>query len=273
MSSCSQCENALYELKVLCSLICVCNVNTTRCGKGENNLKQQCVNTGIDWIHESGQGKQILPEVGYFMKATPPMPLLKNSDLQGQPEHIRNVWHRINKVKGILKEQEEEYTQGDLRIPDVVVTQDPSQPPVQSNIKQVVEIKFPGDRWGKGQREAYEEIAGEDEFGKPKLTELSPNKCGCGDNNSQEEQIAEPIPELKEAWEGRLEELSVSIWGELGIAVGSGLLAAALFADDAFGIVMDDPIAVAAASRAIVSGKRVISALFSRTTVAPKLIF
>ena len=55
MSSCSQCENALYELKVLCSLICVCNVNTTRCGKGENNLKQQCVNTGMTGYMKVGK--------------------------------------------------------------------------------------------------------------------------------------------------------------------------------------------------------------------------
>lgn len=273
MSSCSQCESALYELKVLCSLICVCNVNTTHSGKGQNNLKQQCVSTGIDWIHESGQGQHILPEVGYFMQATPPMPLLKSNDLDGQPEHIRNVWHRINKVKGILKEQGKEYNQGDLRIPDIVITHDPKQPPVQSNIKQVVEIKFPGDRWGEGQKEAYKKIAGKDEFGKPKLTELSPNKCGCGDDNSQEEQIAEPIPELKEAWEARLEEFSASIWEDVGIAVGGGLLAAALFADDALGLVMDDPIAVAAAGRAMLSGKRIISTLFSKATRAPNLIF
>ncbi|SDI45321.1 VRR-NUC domain-containing protein [Paraburkholderia phenazinium] len=57
----------------------------------------------------------------------------------------------------------DEYTpgEGDIRRPNVVIVNNPSLPPTQDNIKNVVEIKFPPDKVDLKQQAAYEEIAGE----------------------------------------------------------------------------------------------------------------
>ena len=61
-------------------------------------------------------------------------------------------------------------------MPDVIITEDSTKAPTQDNIKKVVEIKFPGDTWGTGQKVDYEEIARDP----VDLKELSPDECGCG---------------------------------------------------------------------------------------------
>jgi hypothetical protein len=57
----------------------------------------------------------------------------------------------------------------------VVIVNDPTKPPTQDNIKQVVEIKFPPDSWNKRQKDDYELIAG----GSSKLEKLEPSDCDC----------------------------------------------------------------------------------------------
>jgi hypothetical protein len=65
---------------------------------------------------------------------------------------------------------------GYVRRPDVVIVKDPTKPPTQDNIKQVVEIKFEKDPWGEGQARDYEKISG-----RGKLVELTPKECSCDD--------------------------------------------------------------------------------------------
>ncbi|WP_454689798.1 VRR-NUC domain-containing protein [Achromobacter aloeverae] len=64
---------------------------------------------------------------------------------------------------------------GFVRRPDVVIVNDPTKPPTQDNIKQVVEIKFPPDKMDKRQEDAYAEIAGS----RSKLEVLGPDDCDC----------------------------------------------------------------------------------------------
>ena len=64
---------------------------------------------------------------------------------------------------------------GMVRRPDVVIVKDPSKPPTQDNIKQVVEIKFPPDTMDVKQDEAYRRIAGD----RTKLVEMGPEDCDC----------------------------------------------------------------------------------------------
>ncbi|MCE0559153.1 VRR-NUC domain-containing protein [Motilimonas sp. E26] len=202
-------------------------------------LKQNCVAKGLDWMRDSGQGRNILPEVGYYMGGVPaPVPLLL--DGPAVPERIKNHWHRFNKVRKLLAEDGvEKYSKGLLRIPDIVITEQPDQIPIQPNIKQVVEIKFPGDKWGAGQKDAYETIAGEDDFGTPKLTELNTNKCGCGD---KKQPIANPVPALTNAWQDELDRQQSNKLVDIGIVVGGTLLGVAMILDDFTGIgAADDP--------------------------------
>jgi hypothetical protein len=75
---------------------------------------------------------------------------------------------------------------GTTRVPDIVITKDPTQPPQKPNIARVVEIKFPPDQWREGQFEAYSRI---DPTGEP--LQLSPEACLC--------QAPEPEPALQSA--------------------------------------------------------------------------
>ncbi|WP_232513599.1 VRR-NUC domain-containing protein [Burkholderia humptydooensis] len=89
-----------------------------------------------------------------------------------------------------------------FRRPDVVIVNDPSQPPIQSNIKQVVEMKFPPDDFSKGQREAYLDIAGDDR----KLAAIGPEDCRCGDadRQSQPSTSAQKQPSLEDMFGDKL---------------------------------------------------------------------
>lgn len=218
---CSTCpKSPLDEIAIICSFVCVCDIKPLE-SKSGSNLKQACVNKGIEWMHASGQGTNILPEVGYFMGTSPPSPLMKDGD-HDIPQPIRNHWHRFNKVKGLLKEKEEAYTRGQLRIPDSVITKDPSKPPTQDNLKAVVEVKFPGDKWGDGQEKAYIEIAGDDE----KLEELTPNTCGCGSN------APKTHPALENAWSEERDRQENLALVDAAIVVGAALVVAVLVLDD-----------------------------------------
>jgi hypothetical protein len=55
----------------------------------------------------------------------------------------------------------------------------------------VVEIKFPPDTMNKGQREAYEQIAGD----KDKVASLSPDECDCDNRDPQGSGSRVPKPD------------------------------------------------------------------------------
>ncbi|WP_321885147.1 VRR-NUC domain-containing protein [Paraburkholderia bannensis] len=92
-------------------------------------------------------------------------PKLRHSDIR---QWIREIW----------KDKPTKYKSCEVRRPDVVIVSDPSQPPVQSNIKTVVEMKFPPDRINRTQELAYIDIAGGDVS---KFVTLGPADCGCPD--------------------------------------------------------------------------------------------
>ena len=77
-------------------------------------------------------------------------------------------------------------TPGTTGIPDVVITHNPMLPPEGANIARVVEIKFPPDKITDEQRRKYRAI---DPQGRDPLV-LTPEKCGCELELSQEEVVA-----------------------------------------------------------------------------------
>jgi len=68
-----------------------------------------------------------------------------------------------------------------IRRPDVVIVKDPSKPPTQDNIKQVVEMKFPPDQRNENQAKAYGKIAGDEN----KVVEMQSTDCDCSQENQQ----------------------------------------------------------------------------------------
>lgn len=107
-------------------------------------------------------------EVCFDMTRLPPTPFLSTSGARlGQAPDPNRRHTLIPFPPGLTK--------GLLRRPDVIIVKDPAlRWPGQagsdhqgvmhpSNLERVVEVKFPGDELGRGQRSAYVEIAGDEE--------------------------------------------------------------------------------------------------------------
>jgi hypothetical protein len=109
------------------------------------------------------------------MRANPPAPIM-DDDAALEPHSNIRQW-----VRRVFTDESKPYKTGDVRRPDVVIVNDPSQAPVQSNIKLVVEMKFPPDRYGPGQQRDYIKIAGSSE----KVVDIGPADCGCPDEDKK----------------------------------------------------------------------------------------
>ncbi|MFP3506673.1 VRR-NUC domain-containing protein [Burkholderia sp. SIMBA_062] len=169
------------DRKVLCHTFCECR----RIGvatKAGTIQRQRCVEMRLGLPNEvskmqTGVPTEYRPEQPYDMTTDPPEPIMDHADPLEPNTGIRG-W-----IKDVWPSKGKKYEKGDVRRPDVVIVNDPSQPPVQSNIKTVVEMKFPGDAYGPDQEDDYIEIAG----GPSKFVHLGAADCGCGDDNGQKE--------------------------------------------------------------------------------------
>lgn len=97
-----------------------------------------------------------------------------------------------------------------LRRPDVIIVKRPEDRwpgrgqidregnPHVDNLLRLVEIKFPGDAWGKGQEEAYQQIAGAPGEFKYRMTVIDVSDCH-GDLEKARERALAMSPEEREA--------------------------------------------------------------------------
>ncbi|CAM0556768.1 hypothetical protein EHLJMEHL_01856 [Vreelandella titanicae] len=203
------------RLAIVCSYVCTCEVVPNR-GRRGIKLKQSCVDQGIESFN-LGCDSGLRTQVFYNMTTSPPSPLFKrerNPDpvtgVRGETsEQIASFEHAYNRVRqgngGI-------YTQGDMRIPDVVAMSDANGKPTQDNLLGVIEVKFPPDDWRPGQKAAYEEIAGN----KDKLKLLTPAKCGC--DGPRQTRYAPVIQPATETYRNRLAENGID-WDTTVIGV------------------------------------------------------
>lgn len=76
-----------------------------------------------------------------------------------------------------------------IRRPDVVIVKDAGHPPIQDNIKQIVEMKFPPDPPDRGQAQDYAMIAGGEDY----VAVMESTECNC---SSEDEQSKIPVAEL-----------------------------------------------------------------------------
>lgn len=165
------------DQKVICSAICKCK-DVPGIGKDGRSLKQSCVSARIKELDRLlGHRSPYKPEINYDMTKQPPAPIM-DSGVETKGHDWLAGW--------IKKRWDEPDAQGNrrppfkagkghVRRPDLVIVKDPSKPPTQDNIKQVVEIKFPPDTMDDPQRKAYTLIAG----GENKLAEIGPERCDC----------------------------------------------------------------------------------------------
>ncbi|WP_179402963.1 VRR-NUC domain-containing protein [Burkholderia guangdongensis] len=172
---------------VLCQVLCKCKKIgvATRNGRIQ---RQKCVQQRLDFANETsrmetGTPTEYRPEQTYDMKAVPPEPVTDPEDPLRPHSDLRQ-W-----IEDFWPGGREMYKAGagNLRRPDVVIVNDPTQPPVQSNIKQVVEFKFPPDDYGRNQERDYVRIAGS----RSKFVPLGPAECGCGDDEPDGEKSSQ----------------------------------------------------------------------------------
>lgn len=172
----------------LCSLACMCQhaPNISRSGQ---NLKQNCMARNLDTVNRMRPSQAIYkPEVSYDMTQNPPAPILESNPPAGQEPQKHGSWLGwLSKYWDDPEMGRPPYKRGtqQIRRPDIIIVNDPLKSPVQSNIYQVVEVKFPGDALREDQEDDYKEIAGSsDRF--VLLTVQS--DCGCDDRQNDYEQ-------------------------------------------------------------------------------------
>jgi hypothetical protein len=178
------------DKQVLCSAICQCK-STPGIGKDGRSLKQACVSGRLKTLDGLLKHRSpYKPEVNYDMTRQPPTPIMDSANdakpHDWLPGFIKKHWeadHGSPYLKGA----------GMVRRPDVVIVNDPTRPPTQDNIKQVVEIKFPPDKMDDPQREAYTQIAGSPN----KLVEMGPDDCDC--NRPEPDSPKIPVEQLAPA--------------------------------------------------------------------------
>jgi hypothetical protein len=198
--------------KVICEVMCCCTENPCTGSNAGTNQRQGCVSATLQTADNIlNNQSRYKPEISYNMDTNPPSPFMHRDALGQDTTQRSDRWQtraqqEIPGYKG---------GQGRVRRPDVIIVKDPSKPPYQDNIDRVVEMKFKGDKWGREQKEAYEEIAGENN--ELKLMEEG-GDCTCSEDGGEKEPVPQPvaIPE---------EEPSVDWWA-VAETVGMGAVTA-----------------------------------------------
>ncbi|KVQ97041.1 VRR-NUC domain-containing protein [Burkholderia ubonensis] len=170
------------DMAVLCDALCRCKAIGVY-SRDAKILRQTCVAQRLRAKNlasklATGNTTQYIPEVTYDMRSEPPAPIMLSKEPL-TPHPWLPAWIQKYWPGGMDAYNQEDKTW--FRRPDVVIVNDPSQPPVQSNIKKVVEMKFPPDQFSKTQEAAYMDIAGDES----KYAGVSPDDCGCGDADEQ----------------------------------------------------------------------------------------
>lgn len=177
------------DKKVLCSAVCKCQSQPS-VGVDGRSLKQECVSGQLKALDAVLDHKSpYKAEFTYDMSKKPPEPFLdKEVDTKS-----RNLWPGWTKTlwpKDPTRPVPYKAGRGYTRRPDVVIVKDPTKPPTQDNIKQVVEIKFPGDPFRRRQAEDYATIAGDEK----KMVPLRPEDCDCDQPEPKTSKI--PVEQL-----------------------------------------------------------------------------
>jgi hypothetical protein len=186
------------EKPVICDAMCFCKSardlpNGTRGPTGRN--RQQCVAERL-WAYDRALSNQstIKAEVPYDMSLDPPAPIMDTLNPM-RPVHDRPAGSKI---------------------PDVVLVNDPRMPPVQGNIRKIIEMKFDGDKRPDGQMDDFKTIAGP---GIP-VEVWTPETCGCGKEEPEPKTAPAPAPDPRAELLAVLALLALALADELIPVVG-----------------------------------------------------
>jgi hypothetical protein len=175
--------------KVLCSAMCRCQAQPN-IGADGRSLKQECVSSRLKALDTAlGHTSPYKAEYTYDMTKRPPEPFL-DKEVQTKSRTLWPGWTKTLWPKDPTRPQPYKAGRGYTRRPDVVIVKDPTKPPTQDNIKQVVEMKFPGDVYRPRQGESYSIIAGDAR----KLVSMELEECDC--NRAEPEKSKIPVEQL-----------------------------------------------------------------------------
>jgi len=177
------------DKKVLCSAMCQCD-KMPDIAKDGKQLKQGCVSGRLKALNVLlAHRSPYKQEINYDMSKSPPAPIMDGGiATMGHsylPGWIRKYWGTEPEHAPSFKAG-----QGLIRRPDVVIVNDPTKPPTQDNIKQIVEMKFPPDTLSRPQADAYRAIAGSP----AKLRKLEPGNCDCDSLETEKAKV--PVEQL-----------------------------------------------------------------------------
>ncbi len=177
------------DKKVLCSAVCQCQ-KAPNIGADGQSLKQICVSNQLKALDATLDHRSpYKPEITYDMTKPTPEPFM-DKEVPTKPRSLWQGWTRSLWPKDPDRPQPYKPRRGWTRRPDVVIVKDPTLPPTQDNIKQVVEIKFPGDKYAPGQRDDYVIIAGDE----TKFVPLKLEDCDCNESEPTAPKI--PVEQL-----------------------------------------------------------------------------
>jgi hypothetical protein len=177
--------NVQGELRVICEIVCQCDAAPVPSASGQSELKEECVKQALQGLDNATFDKSTMkPEISYDMTQSPPAPMMHRGGTGLEPSR-----HWQTRARGIPGYRP---GTGMVRRPDVVIVRDPGLPPVQGNLKAVVEIKFPPQARDPNQIDAYQTIAGGDP---DRVVELSPQECGCQPPKPEPVPVPAPSPQ------------------------------------------------------------------------------
>jgi len=149
------CQDYIPDLKILCYVFCCCKNNPAPSQSGKTNQYQQCVQNTLDAADElMAGGSRFKAEMPYNMMTSPPSPM--TSRMPGRGLFPSKNWPHNPDLYGLPNPYPSGV--GLVRRPDVVIVNDRSKPATADNIKQIVEMKFPGDPLKPQQIEEYKNI-------------------------------------------------------------------------------------------------------------------
>lgn len=170
-------------------------------------LQQNCVATLFQSLDAATEWRSwIKAEVSYDMDGYKAGFKNIGDKISGRPQPLmsRNTptkplyWHwgvisHVGRRKNVLLSQPT-FTKGhSLKRPDIVVVRNPAQPPVESNIAMIYEMKF-NEKPDKRQEEEYQKIVNGDEN---RVQTIEVKDCRCEKRN---ERIREVTKEELQAW-------------------------------------------------------------------------
>jgi VRR-NUC domain len=180
------------DKKVLCAAMCKCD-KAPNVGADGRQLKQACVAATMKEVDKQLDYKSLYKqEINYDMTKNPPEPIMdKAVPTKGHdwlPGWIANRFGKSDDPS--TPSIPFKAGTGQIRRPDVVIVKDPSKPPTQDNIKQIVEMKFPPDQRSAEQEAEYKKIAG----ASADVKVLEPSDCDC--NQPEPEPPKMPVQEI-----------------------------------------------------------------------------